>query len=106
MEQLIGVTIKMEIVKMPNIISYWAAETRYPPVSDIISLKRYKKLRQFLHANDNALRNTDDNKGKKLYKVDPILEALRKNCQKQEKEEYLSIDEQIIPAKTKYSGIR
>lgn len=106
MEQLIGIQMKMAIVKMPTVASYWAAETRYPPVADVMGLKRYKKLRQFLHANDNFLKDTNENKGNKLYKVQPILDALRKNCQKIEQEEFMSIDEQIVPAKTKFSGIR
>ena len=106
MEQLIGIQMKMALVKMPKVDNYWAEETRYPPVADVMSLKRYKKLRQFLHANDNSLKDTNENKGNKLYKVQPILDALRNNCQKIEQEEFMSIDEQIVPAKTKFSGIR
>ena len=106
MEQLLGIQMKMGIVKMPNILCYWAEATRYPPVADVMSLKRYKKLRQFLHANDNCLKDTNENRGNKLYKVEPVLDALRKNCQRIEQEECMSIDEQIVPAKTKFSGIR
>ena len=105
-EQLIGIQMRMGIVKMPNIESYWASESRYAPVADVMSLKRYKKLRQFLHANDNNERKSDEIKGDKLYKMRPILESLRENCRKVEQEEFMSIDEQIVPAKTKYSGIR
>lgn len=105
-EQLIGIQMRMGIVKMPNIECYWAAESRYAPVADVMSLKRYKKLRQFLHANDNHERISEENKDDKLYKVRPILASLRENCRKVEQEEYMSIDEQIVPAKTKYSGIR
>ena len=36
----------------------------------------------------------------------PILEALKINCRKIEQKEFQSIDEQIVPAKTKFSGIR
>ena len=35
-----------------------------------------------------------------------ILKALKINCRKIEQEEFQSIDEQIVPAKTKFSGIR
>ena len=106
MEQFIGIQMKMSIVKMPRYQNYWAAETRYSPVADVMSLKRYEKIRQFLHANDNSQSNNPDNKGNRLFKVEPVLLALQKNCQKLEQEEYQSIDEQIVPAKTKYSGIR
>ena len=105
-EQLIGIQMRMGIVTMPRYQNFWIAETRYEPVANTMSLKRYEKLRRFLHANDNSLIDTPENKGNRLYKAEPILVALRKNCQKIEQEEYQSIDEQIVPAKTKYSGIR
>lgn len=102
MEQFIGIQMRMGIVSMPRYQNFWAAETRYAPVADTMSLKRYEKLRQFLHANDNSTIDASNS----LYKVEPILSYLRNNCQKLEQEEYQSIDEQIVPAKTKYSGIR
>lgn len=69
-------------------------------------LNRYRKLRQFLHANDNSKKDNPENKGNKLYKIEPILKSLRENCQKLEEEEFQAIDEQIVSAKTKFSGIR
>ena len=100
-QQFIGIQMKMSLVHMPNYELYWANETRYEPVASVMSSKRYKKIRQFLHANDNT--HKDDSR---LYKAQPILIAIRNNCQKIELEHDSSIDEQIIPAKTKYSGIR
>eukprot|EP00795_Rhopilema_esculentum_P011163 gene11163-20060_t len=105
-EQLIGIQLKMGIVKMPKYNSYWAGETKYSPIADVMALNRYRKLRQFLHANDNSEKDNPESKGNKLYKIDPILQSLRENCQKIEQEEFQSIDEQIVPAKTKFSGIR
>ena len=105
-EQLIGIQLKMGIVKMPKYNSYWAGETKYSPIADVMALNRYRKLRQFLHANDNSEKDRTESKGNKLYKIDPILQSLRENCQKIEQEEFQSIDEQIVPAKTKFSGIR
>ena len=105
-EKLLGMEMKMGVVKMPRYDSYWQAETRYGPVADVMSKNRYKKLRKFLHANDNSLKDHPGNKDNKMFKVSPILDKLRRNCQQLEQEEYQSIDEQIVPAKTKYSGIR
>ena len=85
---------------------YWAAGTRYPPVVDVMPINRYKKLRQFLHVSDNTLAQSEENKGNRLYKIKPVLEHVRQNCLKIEPEVQNSIDEQIIPAKTRYSGIR
>ena len=93
-------------MKAPNYEYYWANRSRYKPVASIMPLKCYKKLRQFLHANDNANKDDPANKGNRLYKVQPVLDGVRQNCLKLEPESNHSIDEQIIPAKTKYSGIR
>ena len=68
--------------------------------------KGIKKIRQFLHVNDNTRKDESGNKDNRLYKVQPVIEGVRQNCLKIEQEICHSIDEQIIPAKTKYSGIR
>ena len=67
---------------------------------------RYKKLRRFLHVSDDSKKNEPSNKDDKLFKIRPLLSSLRENCVKIEPEQDHSIDEQIIPAKTKFSGIR
>ena len=66
-----------------------------------MGIKRLKKLRQLLDANENL--KTDKSH---LYKVKPGLEAALENSFKIEPEKCQSIDEQTIPAKTDYSGIR
>ena len=105
-EQLIGMQLKMGIVQMPKYNSYWAGETRYSAIADVMPLNRYRKLRQFLHVNDNSKKDNPENRYNKLYKIEPILKSLRENCQKLEQEEFQAIDEQIVPAKTKFSGMR
>ncbi len=86
MEQFIGIQIKMGIVKMPRYQRYWTAETRYSPIADVLTLKQYEKMQQFLHSNDNSQSISPENKGNRLFKVEPILSALRENCQKLEQE--------------------
>ena len=68
-EQLIGIQMCMSVVKLPSFCMYWAVETRYPPVADAMSINRYKKLREFLHVNDNSKRDEHDNKNNKLFKI-------------------------------------
>ena len=51
-------------------------------------------------------KDLEENKNNKLFKISPFLDDVRKNCLQIEPEQDNSIDEQIIPAKTKYSGIR
>ena len=71
-----------------------------------MSRNRYQQLREFLHVRDNLQRDNPENTGNKLHKIQPLLEHVRNNCIEIEPEQEHSIDEQIIPAKTKYSGIR
>jgi len=65
-----------------------------------------KALREFLHVSDNSQKDLKENKDNKLYQIEPVLDHVRKNCLEVEPEQDHSIDEQIIPAKPKYSGIR
>jgi len=65
-----------------------------------------KALREFLHVSDNSQKDLKENKDNKLYQIEPVLDHVRKNCLEVEPEQDYSIDEQIIPAKPKYSGIR
>lgn len=103
-EKLLAVQMLMSIVKMPRYEMYWSEQTRYEPVASTLTLKRYKKLREYLHVVNNADKENPENKDDKCFKVRPLLEAVRANCLKVEPEVNNSIDEQIIPAKTKKSG--
>ena len=103
-EQFLGMNIMMGIIQLPSYAMYWSQKMRYPPIADKMSLKRYEKLRRFLHFVDNS--TFDQQTSGKLYKIQPILESVRQQCLKVPPEESHSVDEQIIPAKTRYSGIR
>ena len=83
---------------------YWSSTTRYGPIADIMSRNRYQDIRLHLHANDNSKRDDPENKDYKLFKVEPYRGSCRNIALEQE--ENHSIEEQIIPAKTKHSGIR
>ena len=72
-ERFIGVQIFMSIVKLPRYEMYWSLETRVEQVTSLFSLKRYKKLREFLHVVDDAEKEKEENKGNRLFKVKPLL---------------------------------
>uniref|UniRef100_F6X7P9 PiggyBac transposable element-derived protein domain-containing protein n=1 Tax=Ciona intestinalis TaxID=7719 RepID=F6X7P9_CIOIN len=97
----IAIQIKMSILHLPSYLMYWSKEMRFPPIADSISLKRYQKLRRFLHFVDNSTQFPN-----KLFKIQPVLDAVRNECIKIQPEQSHSVDEQIIPAKTKYSKFR
>lgn len=49
--------------------------------------------------------NINIDKNDKLVKTKPIIEAVRDEFEKVEPEGFLSINEQIIPSKTKFSSV-
>ena len=103
-EQYIGMHIKMGVISLPAYTLYWSNEMRYPPIAEIMSLKRFQKLRRFLHFVDNS--TFKEGSSDKLFKIKPIVEGLRDQCVLVKPEELHSIDEQIIPSKTKFTKIR
>ena len=70
----------------------------------VISIAQYKVLREN-HVSDNAKCNDPEKEDNKLYKIQPVLDHVRQNCFLLEPGIEHSIDEQIIPTKTSYSGI-
>ena len=66
----------------------------------------YKKIRSYLHVADNTMKDNPGNIGNKLYKIATVTDHVKQNCNKTEPEQYQSMDEQIVPAKTLFSGIR
>ena len=105
-EQFIGMQMLMSVVQLPKCEMYWANETRYAPIADVMGRNRYKTLRRYLHVNDNSLLEDETNKKNKLFKIQPVIDHVKFNCREIQPEKDQSIDEQIIPAKTAYSGIR
>lgn len=72
-EQLIGMNMKMGIVHLPSYTLYWSTQMRYPAIADVMPLKRFEKLRRFLHFVDNT--TYDQAKGDKLFKIRPVVEG-------------------------------
>lgn len=99
----IGMRILMGIIKLPSYRSYWSGALRYPSIADAMSRNRFEVLSKYLHFVDNDSQHDNNDK---LFKIKPILIAVRNECIKIEPEEHHSIDEQIIPSKTKFTKIR
>ena len=107
----------MSLVDQPSYMMHLARETWYPPIADVMPINRYKNL-DIIYILATIVKLMKS----KLYKIQPVIDHVRNNCCtiKQEIENSIkhetensikheienSIDEQIIPAKTKYSGIR
>ena len=91
--------------KLPDYNLYWAAETRYSKIAAVMSKTRFKQLRKYVHLVDYTAKDKPGNKNDKLFKISPVIEAVRENSIAIEPEQAHSIDEEIIPARTERSGI-
>ena len=104
MEMYLGTLVMMSILTLPQIRIYWGKATRIPAVADIMRIKHFEKIKQFLHRNDNRKNLPNTHKHfDKLFKVRPGLDSLREKCRQLPEEENHSIDEEIIPTKSRTS---
>lgn len=95
-----GIHILSGIIPMPSYRMYWAQQTRYPLIADVMARNRFEKLRSNLHiTNNDNMKNRGDPDYDKLFKVRPLIEALKTNFSKIEPEENNSVDEIMIPFK-------
>lgn len=89
----IGISLFMACIGYPITRMYWEARWRIPLVADNMARNRFFVLRNSLKfVFDNSIpaetRRTD-----KLWKVRPLLSKVLEACQKEEKQQHISIDE-------------
>ena len=84
----------MSIVKMPSPHDYWAAETTYAKIADIMSHNRFEQIKHFIHCNNNleAPQPLTD----VLYNVRPIITHLQNIFKSFKPKEFICIDEQVV----------
>lgn len=81
---------------------YWSKETLIAGVANVISVNCFEKLGRFFHCNDNSNNVPVGEKDHdKLFKVQPVINSVLNKCRKILLEERHSIDEQILPTKTR-----
>jgi len=75
----IALLIAMEMHNLPIVHLYWSTDPLYrvQPIAEVMLIKRFKKLRQAHHLNDNthATKRGDDNFDK-LSKLHPLVDEL------------------------------
>jgi hypothetical protein len=86
---------------------YWNLPPLVPSIPAAMSLKRFDAINRYLHFNDKTQMVPADSQANidKLFKVRPLLQVVKQQCNNLEQEEFHSIDEQIIPTKGR-SNIR
>jgi hypothetical protein len=101
-EHFVAIHILMGVVRMPCYLDYWSSRLRYPPIADVMPLKKYQLIRRFIHFANNNEESTD-----RYQKVRPVIESIRQNCLlAAEEEDRYSIDEMTLPYKGKKAGNR
>ncbi|CAM4740376.1 unnamed protein product [Rotaria magnacalcarata] len=100
MAQFIGVLIMSGIYCFPDQRFFWMNTTRVESISSTMSRDRFLEIRKYLHVVDNSNQlDRNDPDYDRAHKVRPLLNIVKNNFRKIEKEEKLSVDEQIIPFK-------
>lgn len=85
---------------MPRSYMYWANDTRYDKVADIMSRDRWKQIKSFLHFNDNTnIPSKDDPARDKLFKIRPLIDHVVPKFQGLPMNQKLCVDEQMVPFK-------
>ncbi|KRZ77399.1 Tigger transposable element-derived protein 4 [Trichinella papuae] len=100
-EVLIGMLLTMGVSEMARYRMYWANQTRMDTVANCMSRNRFETLLRFLHFNDNDKVVMDQSHPEydRFYKIQPLIENIRKTCLEETPGELQSVDEHIIPYK-------
>ena len=99
-ECFIGIIILMSLIKISNSRLYWANNTKINLIANNMSIKKFEEIKKFIHFVDN---NKITNNNDKLKKIRPLMDQLKNKFNKINKEEKMSVDEQIIPFKGRSS---
>ncbi|XP_043994869.1 chimeric ERCC6-PGBD3 protein-like isoform X2 [Gambusia affinis] len=97
LEQFIGTLVYMSILHLPNSGMYWSSECRVEYVADVMTRERWKKIKEFLHFNDNSTMAA--NSGDALFKIRPVFDSLLQKFNSLPKDQMLCIAQQMVPLK-------
>ncbi|CAH1967978.1 unnamed protein product [Acanthoscelides obtectus] len=97
----IAILIYMGVISLPSYKDYWSATLRIESIANVMSLRRFKQLRRYIHFNDNSLVGSSQDR---FYKIRPLLDIVNRNCSKFEIENRFSIDETMVPYKGTRAG--
>ena len=92
--------ILMGIISLPLYTLYCSKTFCCKPIASAMARKCYELLQRYLQVVDNTSYN--QSKDNKVFKIRPLLEAVRGKCVKVPKEEHLAIDQQIILSKIRF----
>lgn len=107
MKAYFGSLILMGIHQLPHLANYWSSDPilRVEAVSKIMTLKRFKKITENIHLNDNLSAIPKSVPGyDKLHKIRPLIDHLNQRFTSvYNHSNRLSVDEAMIPFKGRTS---
>ncbi|CAF4209597.1 unnamed protein product [Rotaria magnacalcarata] len=92
--QFVGILLMTGIYGFPQQRSYWTNSTRVESIASTMSRDRFLEIKKNLHVvdNTNQLSQNDPNYDR-AFKVRPLLNIIKNNFRKIQKEEQLCVDE-------------
>ncbi|XP_067944430.1 piggyBac transposable element-derived protein 3-like [Watersipora subatra] len=91
-----GISLVIGCIGMKRLRMYWEKKTKVPIVANAMTRNRFFKIRNNLKVVDTALISEEAKKEDRLWKVTPLVEHIRNICTELPRENFLSIDEQMI----------
>ena len=104
-EIFIGLYLRMGLMKAHCVRAYWAADTRYPPVADVLSRNRFEVLARHIHFCKNNSFTEEQMKADKIWKVRSWVDGFRESLTKIAPLQNQSVDEVMVAFKGR-SGLK
>ena len=82
---------------MPSTRDSWEQNKRFDKIADVMPTKRFEQIKRFLHLNNNMQMPKDY--PDKLFKVRPLINAIKERFQIIAPREILCIDEHMVSFK-------
>ena len=92
-----GISIVMSNLKFPRLRMFWSKKFRVPIICEKMPRDWFFKLRQNVKFLLYDEVDEDTKRNDRLWKVRPLLSFVRYECLKLEREQFVCIDEQMIP---------
>lgn len=94
--------VVMSLIQLPRVTSHWNSQIGTPITQEIMPVKMFEKIRQFIHFNDNCqLLSQEQPEFDRLFKIRPLVQKLNEIFSKVPLEKYICVDEQICSTKAR-----
>ena len=92
-----GICFYTSVFKYPWLRMYWSQKYRLPLVADPLTRGKFFDIRANLKIVDDNRVSEDQKRSDRLWKVRPLLDAIRQRCLKLDRPTAAAVDEQMIP---------